>query len=73
MSLANRLQALARAVYSRLSLIVLDDVWSAVDARTENLLIERLFGNTGLLRSSNSTVILATHASKSNSALSAES
>lgn len=55
---------MARAVYSRLHLIVLDDILSAVDARTEQQLIDRLFGKTGLLRRLNSTVILATHAGK---------
>ncbi|KAF4624451.1 hypothetical protein G7Y89_g13720 [Cudoniella acicularis] len=54
--------ALARAIYSRLSVMVFDDVLSAIDARTEKLIVERLFGTTGLLRRLNSTIILATHA-----------
>lgn len=51
-------------MYSRLSTVVLDDVLSAIDARTEKLVVERLLGKTGLLRNLNSTVILATHAGK---------
>lgn len=35
---------------------------SALDARTEDLVVERLIGKTGLLRKLKSTVILATHA-----------
>lgn len=46
--------------------MVLDDVLSAVDARTEKCLVERLFGKTGLLRKMNSTIILATHAGEYN-------
>ncbi|KAF8857368.1 putative multidrug resistance protein [Acephala macrosclerotiorum] len=54
--------ALARAVYGRRSLIVLDDVLSAIDATTEYLIVERLFGHRGLFRKQGTTVVLATHA-----------
>jgi len=53
--------ALARAVYSRTYLIVLDDVFSALDAKTEAHVVDSLFGKHGLLRKLNSTVVLATH------------
>ncbi|RFU32078.1 hypothetical protein B7463_g4239, partial [Scytalidium lignicola] len=54
--------ALARAVYSRRSIIALDDVLSAVDPRTETLIVERLLGKSGLFKKLGTTVILATHA-----------
>ncbi len=42
--------------------MVLDDVLSAIDARTEQLVVGRLFGKRGLVRRLGTTVILATHA-----------
>lgn len=39
---------------------MLDDVLSALDVRTEKVIIERLLGKTGILRQLSSTVILAT-------------
>jgi ATP-binding cassette subfamily C (CFTR/MRP) protein 1 len=44
--------------------MVFDDVLSAIDARTEKLVVERLFGKAGLLRRMNSTIVLVTHAGK---------
>jgi ATP-binding cassette, subfamily C (CFTR/MRP), member 1 len=49
--------------------VVLDDVLSAVDARTEKCLVDRLFGKAGLLRKMNLTIILATHAGEHNQIL----
>jgi len=43
---------------------VLDDIFSAIDPKTEALIVERLFGASGLFKKLGSTVILATHASK---------
>ncbi|RYP65462.1 hypothetical protein DL770_008992 [Monosporascus sp. CRB-9-2] len=54
--------SLARAVYSRKKLILLDDVFSGVDARNAALISERLLGRQGLLRRSLTTVVLVTHA-----------
>ncbi|RYP65399.1 hypothetical protein DL771_008344 [Monosporascus sp. 5C6A] len=54
--------SLARAVYSRKKLIILDDVFSGVDARNAALISERLLGRQGLLRRSLTTVVLVTHA-----------
>ncbi|TVY83108.1 ABC transporter FUM19 [Lachnellula suecica] len=54
--------ALARAVYSRCSINIFDDVLSAIDAKTEILIVDRLFGKQGLFKKMGSTVILATHA-----------
>ncbi|KAJ5936628.1 P-loop containing nucleoside triphosphate hydrolase protein [Penicillium verhagenii] len=53
--------ALARAIYSRLDVLILDDVLSALDSRTTERIIQRLFGPIGLLRQRNKTVILITH------------
>ncbi|KAL1961481.1 hypothetical protein VTN77DRAFT_1838 [Rasamsonia byssochlamydoides] len=53
--------ALAHAVYARRKLVILDDVFSAVDMKTEQTLVERLLGKDGLFQKSGSTVILATH------------
>ncbi|KAL2071871.1 hypothetical protein VTL71DRAFT_13106 [Oculimacula yallundae] len=56
--------ALARAVYARRSIVVLDDVFSAIDGKTEALIVERLFGKRGLFKKLGCTVVLATHAIK---------
>ncbi|CZT41190.1 related to multidrug resistance protein [Rhynchosporium secalis] len=55
---------LARAVYARRGIVVLDDVLSAIDGKTEALVINRLFGKRGLFKKLGSAVILATHAIK---------
>ena len=57
-------QALARAVYARRDIVVLDDILSALDASTEELIFERLLGKNGVFHRLKSTVILATHASQ---------
>lgn len=54
-------KALARAVYSRSSTLVLDDVFSGMDAHTVDNVSQHLLGNNGLLRKRGATVILATH------------
>ncbi|GFF77533.1 hypothetical protein IFM62136_09593 [Aspergillus lentulus] len=53
--------ALARAVYARAPLVVLDDTLSALDARTEKLVFDRLLSKTGLFQRLGATVILVTH------------
>ncbi|TQS34482.1 hypothetical protein Golomagni_05130 [Golovinomyces magnicellulatus] len=53
--------ALARAVYSRASILVLDDIISALDHTTALSIIVKLFGPEGLLKSQGRTVIMATH------------
>jgi ATP-binding cassette, subfamily C (CFTR/MRP), member 1 len=60
--LIKRTQAIARAVYSRKSVVILDDVFSGMDATTEHLVFNRLLGSEGLLRTNGTTVIIATHA-----------
>ncbi|KAF3102920.1 hypothetical protein TWF706_005048 [Orbilia oligospora] len=53
--------ALARALYAQKKLIILDDVFSGLDMHTQSKVFDRVFGRQGLLRKSQSTVILATH------------
>ena len=53
---------LARAVYSRQSVVVLDDAMSGLDATTEEIIFTSLLGPDGLLRKKDTTVILATNA-----------
>ena len=54
-------QSLARAIYSREKVVVLDSVLNGLDATTEKGVIETVFGRRGLLRAANTTVILATN------------
>src|SRR3569833_3167554 len=56
--------ALARAIYSRCQIILMDDVLGALDLKTQAAVMSRLFGESGLLRALDSTVILVTHASE---------
>ncbi|KFY64271.1 hypothetical protein V496_03372 [Pseudogymnoascus sp. VKM F-4515 (FW-2607)] len=53
---------LARAVYSRQKLLILDDVFSGLDTINEDRIFSRLLGKSGLLRRLGTTVILVTHA-----------
>lgn len=57
-----RVQALARAIYSKRKVVILDDVMSGLDAETENVLFNNIFGQNGLLRREDITVVLATNA-----------
>lgn len=54
--------AVARAIYARKEIAIFDDVFSGLDATTQQLLFSRVFGVDGLLRSQKTTVVLATHA-----------
>ncbi|KGO72305.1 ABC transporter, integral membrane type 1 [Penicillium expansum] len=53
--------ALARALYSRSKLVLLDDVFSGIDSSTTEAIARDLFSNTGLLRKLQTTVVFATH------------
>lgn len=57
-------QAIARAVFSRKKIIILDDVFSGMDAATESLVFARLLGPEGLLRKTGITCLFATHTGK---------
>ncbi|RFN51788.1 ABC transporter, transmembrane domain, type 1 [Fusarium flagelliforme] len=52
---------LARLVYSRKRIAVLDDVCSGLDATTEQQIWNSLFGPTGLLTQQETTVVMATN------------
>jgi ABC-type sulfate/molybdate transport systems ATPase subunit len=54
-------QALARALYSRCSILLLDDCLSALDKKTRRTVIERLLGSKGHCKTHGITTILATH------------
>lgn len=52
---------LARALFSRSSIIILDDVFSALDQDTAATVADRLVGPNGLLRAWQTTVIMTTN------------
>ncbi|KAF3798626.1 ABC transporter FUM19 [Colletotrichum gloeosporioides] len=53
--------ALARAVYSRQKIVVLDDVFSGMDAHTAKHVSTCLLGTDGLLRRQRAAIVIATH------------
>lgn len=53
--------SLARALYLQSDLLVLDDIFSGLDADTEEQVFRQVFGLDGLLRRRRSTVVLCTH------------
>ncbi|PTB72853.1 P-loop containing nucleoside triphosphate hydrolase protein [Trichoderma longibrachiatum ATCC 18648] len=53
--------ALARAIYARKPIVLLDDVFSSMDARTIDVISSRLLCRVGLLRRQRATIILTTH------------
>lgn len=53
--------SLARALYLQSDLLVLDDIFSGLDANTEDQVFQQVFGPEGLLKRRRSTVILCTH------------
>lgn len=55
-------QALARAVYAKKPIVILDDIFSGLDPVTENVIFQSLLGTDGIFRRRSQTVILATHA-----------
>ncbi|KAI9150479.1 ABC multidrug transporter B [Paramyrothecium foliicola] len=56
--------SLARAVYARKDIIILDDVASGLDAHTENAVFHNLLGTNGILRRLNTTVVMTSSRSK---------
>ncbi|KAI1479174.1 putative ABC multidrug transporter [Daldinia eschscholtzii] len=53
--------SLARALYLQSDLLVLDDIFSGLDADTEEQVFRQVFGPDGLLRRRQTTVLLCTH------------
>jgi ABC-type multidrug transport system fused ATPase/permease subunit len=56
--------ALARALYVDTKLVILDDVFSGLDANTEDQISRRIFGKAGLLQKRNATTVLCTNSHK---------
>ncbi len=54
--------ALARCVYAKQDIVFLDDVFSGLDADTEEHIFSRLFTKHGLFRKLGTTVVFVTHA-----------
>jgi ATP-binding cassette subfamily C (CFTR/MRP) protein 1 len=61
---AHHVQSLARALYSRCSILVLDDFFSAIDKTTKRSIAAQLFGKEGHFQKHGCTVVFATHTSK---------
>lgn len=57
---------MARAVYSRKTFVILDDVFSGLDNKTSRAVFQRLLGSGGLLRNDSQTVVLATNNGEKN-------
>ncbi|PQE21513.1 ABC multidrug transporter protein [Rutstroemia sp. NJR-2017a BVV2] len=57
----NQRLALARALYSRKDLLLIDDVFSGLDSKTNKAVFRNVFGREGLCKLHNITVVLATH------------
>ncbi|CAG8888161.1 unnamed protein product [Penicillium egyptiacum] len=53
--------ALARALYSKEPVLVLDDALTGLDGETEKIILENLFAEHGSLKRSRQTVIMATN------------
>ncbi|KAI1751604.1 P-loop containing nucleoside triphosphate hydrolase protein [Xylaria castorea] len=56
--------SIARAVYSRKPIAILDDVLSGLDAATEEAVFRGVFGSNGLFKKTSTAVILTTHSVK---------
>ncbi|KAK3322938.1 P-loop containing nucleoside triphosphate hydrolase protein [Apodospora peruviana] len=56
--------ALARAVYARRKIVILDDVLSGLDTSTENHVFHSLFGEKGIIRELGSTVVVVSSSAK---------
>lgn len=53
--------ALARALYARKPVVILDDVFAGMDNVTTKRIFTRLFSSSGILRSGQATVVLTSH------------
>ncbi|KAK5626723.1 hypothetical protein RRF57_002438 [Xylaria bambusicola] len=61
--LINAPEALARALFARCDILLLDDTFSGLDGDTERTIFDNLFKPTGLLRQQKTTVILVSNSS----------
>lgn len=55
------MQALARALFARCDILLLDDSFSELDGETEKTIFENLLGATGLTRRLRTTVVLVSN------------
>ncbi|PQE27279.1 ABC transporter protein [Rutstroemia sp. NJR-2017a WRK4] len=55
---------LARALFARCDILLLDDTFSGLDGETERTVFDNLFGETGLLRRLKTTVLLVSNSSQ---------
>lgn len=53
--------SLARCLYLQSDLLIMDDVFSGLDADTEDQVFKRVFGVNGILQRRKTTVVLCTH------------
>ncbi|KAI1777454.1 ABC multidrug transporter [Hypoxylon cercidicola] len=53
--------SLARCLYLQSDLVIMDDIFSGLDADTEDQVFQRVFGINGILKRRQATVILCTH------------
>jgi ATP-binding cassette subfamily C (CFTR/MRP) protein 1 len=53
--------SIARALYVECDLLIFDDILSGLDADTEELVFNRVFGPAGILKQRHATVVLCTH------------
>jgi ATP-binding cassette, subfamily C (CFTR/MRP), member 1 len=63
------IQALARAVYARRKVIIMDDSFSGLDNTTEHHVFHSLLGENGILRELGSSVLLVSSSGTPQSAL----
>ncbi|RAH71174.1 putative ABC transporter [Aspergillus aculeatinus CBS 121060] len=59
-----RQRALARALFARCDLLLLDDTFSGLDGETEQKVFNNIFGPDGLLRTSNGTAVLVSNSAQ---------
>lgn len=58
------MQALARALFARFDIVLLDDIFSGLDGETEKTVFDNLFGPTGLFQRLKTTAVLVSNSSK---------
>ncbi|KAE8154272.1 putative ABC transporter [Aspergillus avenaceus] len=56
--------ALARVLYARSDIVILDDTFSALDGQTEKTVVDNLLGPNGLFRQQSTTVIMITNSAQ---------
>lgn len=57
-------QALARALFAKCDILLLDDTFSGLDGKTEQIIFNNLFGTSGLIKRLKTTVVLVSNSCK---------